>query len=299
MNWIKKVWNKINKPKGIWLSLFYITFIIVISFTLYLVITDANQSILHYILYCVSAVLLTYFVYTIVIFTPKIKNKILELLKKHKFTNELLENFGYRTIIFSIFSMCLNVAYVVFQGILAFMTLSAWYISLTAYYLVLSILKGNVFYSKKWSHNDPIRQAKTYRWCGFMFIFLTLALSGIIVLIYTSNMYFEYAGLMIYAVAAYTFYMLTLSIINIFKARKQSDLYIQSIRNINLVTSVVSIVVLQVALFQAFSPESNTSFANGSTGGAVSIIILSLGSYMVIKANKIIKSVGETNEQHK
>lgn len=299
MNWIKKVWNKINKPKGIWLFLFYITFIIVIGFTLYLVITDANQSILHYILYCVSAVLLTYFVYTIVIFTPKIKNKILELLKKHKFTNELLENFGYRTIIFSIFSMCLNVAYVVFQGILAFMTLSAWYISLTAYYLVLSILKGNVFYSKKWSHNDPIRQAKTYRWCGFMFIFLTLALSGIIVLIYTSNMYFEYAGLMIYAVAAYTFYMLTLSIINIFKARKQSDLYIQSIRNINLVTSVVSIVVLQVALFQAFSPESNTSFANGLTGGAVSIIILSLGSYMVIKANKIIKSVGETNEQHK
>ena len=38
---------------------------------------------------------------------------------------------------------------------------------------------------------------------------------GIIVLIYTSNMYFEYAGLMIYAVAAYTFYRLILAIYNI------------------------------------------------------------------------------------
>lgn len=298
MNWIKKVWSKINEPKGIWLALFYVAFFVVIGFTLFLVITEQNQSFVHYILYGLSAILLAYFVYTIVIFAPKIKNKIISILKKYKFTNELLENFGYRTIIFSICSMCLNIAYVIFQGILAFMTLSAWYISLTAYYLVLSILKGNVFYSKKWNKDDKVKQAKTYRWCGFMFIFLTIALSGIIVLIYTSNMYFEYAGLLIYVIATYTFYTLTLSIVNIFKARKQNDLYIQSIRNVNLVTSLVSIVVLQVALFQAFSPESNTSFANGLTGGAVSLVILGLGMFMVIKANKILKSLGEANGKH-
>lgn len=129
-----------------------------------------------------------------------------------------------------------------------------------------------------------------------MFIILTLAMSGIIVLIYTSNMYFEYAGLMIYAVAAFTFYKLTMSIINLFKARKQDALYVQSIRNINLASALVSIVVLQVALFHEFAPQYNTSVANGLTGGIVSIVILALGIYMIIKANLMLKK--KENKEH-
>ena len=54
----------------------------------------------------------------------------------------------------------------------------------------------------------------------------------------------------------------------------QDNLYIQSIRNINLVSATVSVLVLQVAMFQAFSPENNTSVANGLTGALVSAIIL-------------------------
>ena len=103
-------------------------------------------------------------------------------------------------------------------------------------------------------------------------------------------MYFEYAGLMIYVVATFTFYKFILSIYNIFKARKQDDLYIQTIRNINLASALISIVVLQVAMFQAFSPENNTSIANAITGGAISLIILSLGIFMIIKYNKTLES---------
>ena len=117
-----------------------------------------------------------------------------------------------------------------------------------------------------------------------------IAFSGVIVLIYTSNMYFEYAGLMIYAIAAFTFYKLTLAIVNMFKAHKQTDLCIQSIRNINLANALISLLVLQVALFQAFSPQSNTSFANALTGGAIAIAIISLGIFMIIKSNKILKN---------
>lgn len=98
---------------------------------------------------------------------------------------------------------------------------------------------------------------------------------------------------MIYAVAAYTFLNLTIAIFNLFKARKQDDLYVQSIRNINLANAIVSIFVLQVALFQAFSPESNLSFANGLTGGAISLVILGLGIYMIRKAYR--KQQGEKN----
>ena len=189
---------------------------------------------------------------------------------------------------FSVLSLIVNMGFVIFMGVMAFMTGSAWYISITLYYLMLILMKGNVFYSKRKQDAD-YKKAKTYRFCGILFIFLTLAMSGMIVLIYTSNMYFEFAGIMIYAVAAFTFYKLIWAIYNIFKAKKQDDLYVQCVRNINLSSALVSIIVLQVAMFQAFAPEYNTSFANGLTGGAVSIIILALGILMIVKGNKVLK----------
>lgn len=288
MNFVKKVWNKIKYPKTIPLILFYIIFAGLVAATLTMVIINPEHFV-NYILYVLSAIALAYFVWTIIYIAPKIKNKIILFLRAHKWTNEMLENYGYRTIIFSVFSFILNIAYVAFLGVLAIMSKSVWYGAIAIYYFVLSMLKGIIFNSKKKHKNDEKHEKLSYKTCGILFVFLTLALSGIIVLIYTSNMYFEYAGLMIYAVAAYTFYKLTLAIFNIIKAKKQDDLYVQGIRNINLASALVSIIVLQVALFQAFAPEHNTSFANGLTGGAVSLIILTLGILMIVRSNKELK----------
>ncbi|MBQ8749290.1 MAG: hypothetical protein IJW32_06035 [Clostridia bacterium] len=298
MDFIRKVWDKIKQPNGWYLALFYVFFVCVVTTTIVLVVKVQVQTVLHYVLYFVSAVSLAYFVYSICYFSPIIKKKFIQFLKRHKFTNELLSSFGYRTLVFSIISFILNISYVVFIGVLAFKTLSPWYISITAYYLILIFMKGNIFYSKK-KYNTEIKKARAYRFCGIMFILLTIAFSGVIVLIYKSNMYFEYAGLMIYAVALYTFYRLTLSIINIVKAKKQDDLYVQSIRNVNLVSALVSLVVLQVAMFQAFSPQDNLGVANALTGGAVSLVVLGLGIFMIVKANKILKGMEEENEKTK
>lgn len=294
MGFIKNIWNKIKKPNAIFLVLFCMFFVSITSATLVLVVLEPVQTILHYILYILSAISLTYFIYIVVIFAPKIRQGSISFLRKFKITNEMLDNYGYRTLMFAIFSFILNIAYVIFIGVLAIKTHSAWYISITAYYLILSIMKGNIFYSKK-KYNTDIKRARAYRYCGIMFILLTFAFSGIIVLIYTSSMYFEYAGIIIYAVAAFTFYKLVLGIVNIFKARYQDDLYIQSIRNVNLVSALISLVVLQVALFQEFSPHNNTSFANGLVGGLVSIIILALGIFMIVKANRKIREIQKLN----
>jgi len=329
MNFFKKVWSKLKQPKPIWLTVFYLFFALLLAGTIVLVCLEKEQTIWHFVLYCLAAISLSYCVYTIVYLAPKIKNKIISQLQKNKFTNAMLSSYGYRTIIFSIFSFSINIAYVAFMGVFAIITKSVWYISITIYYLVLISMKATVLcfkfrerkYNKKLDNlqnkkenlnienceievagvttlnafDSQEKQAKALRYSGIMFIFLTLALSGIIVLIYTSNMYFEYAGLLIYAVAAFTFYKLTLAIYNLFKARKQDDQYVQSIRNINLASAMVSIIVLQVALFQAFSPASNTSFANGLTGGVVSLIILTLGIIMIVQSNKLLKKKENIN----
>ena len=296
MNFFKKIWSKLKNPHGIWLAIFYIFFVLVTAGTIILVVLVPVQSIGHFILYGLAAVMLTYFVYTMVIFVPKIRAGIIHFLQRHNFTNKLLKDFGYRTIAFSVFSFILNVVYISFVAVMAYLSKTAWYFTITVYYIILAFMKGNVFYSKR-KYGTEVKEARALRFSGIMFILMTIAFSGVIVLIYKANHYFEYAGLMIYAVAAFTFYKLTLAIFNIFKARKHDDLYVQNIRNINLANALISIIMLQVAMFQAFSPSSNLGFANALTGGGVSAIILVLGIFMIIKANKKLKQISEKQDK--
>lgn len=290
MEFFKNMWNKIKYPHGIWLALFYVFFTFVVTGTLVLVILVQKQTIFHYILYVISAISLTYFVYTMVIFAPKVKQGIINLLQKYKFTNTLLQDYGYRTIVFSVCSFIINAAFISLMAVMTFMSKSAWYFTIMAYYIVLVIMKGNVFYSKR-KHNNEIKEARAYRFTGIMFILMTIVFSGVIALIYKANYYFEYAGLLIYAVAAFTFYKLSFAIYNVFKVRRFDNLYLQNIRNINLASALISIIVLQVAMFQAFSPNSNSGFANAITGFGVSAIILTLGILMIIKSNKKLKLI--------
>ena len=296
MNFLKNIWNKIKTPHGIWLALFYMFFALITAGTLVLVILVQKQTILHYLLYVLATLALTYFVYTMVIFAPKIKNNTIRFLQSHKFTNKVLDDYGYRTVVFAMISFIINIAYISLILVMAIMSKTAWYFTITAYYIVLAFMKGNVFYSKR-KYGTEVKQARALRFSGIMFVIMTIVFSGVIVLIYKANHYFEYAGILIYAVAAFTFYKLTLAILNIFKARKQDDLYIENIRNINLASALISIIMLQVAMFQAFSPEHNLGFANALTGAGVSVIILVLGVLMVIKSNKRLNALKNENDK--
>lgn len=289
MEIIRNIWNKIKQPKGWQLALFYVVFIILVSLTLFLVITQQEQTILHYVLYFFSFILLSYFVYTMFLIVPKITKGIITWLEKYKFTNTLLKNYGYRTIVFSVFSFIFNSAYMAFLIVIAVLNHSYWYFAVGIYYLVLCLTKGYIFL-QKYKYKTKSKQIETFRRCGVMFILLTQALIGISTLIFFTKYQINYTGLSIYVVATYTFYRLTLAIYNFFKAKRQNDLYIEAFRNINLASALVSLFVLQVALIQAFSPNNSETIFNALTGACVSIIILSIGIYMIKKANIFIKN---------
>lgn len=301
MDFLKRLWQKIKYPKTIWLVLFYIAFLFVAAGTIVLVVLVKQQTVFHYILYLVSAVMLAYAVYLSIIIYPKVKQGIINILNKNKYTRVMLKNYGYRTFMFSTCTFIINLAYVVLMGVFGIIAGSAWYISMASFYAVLAFMKGSVFYSKR-KYNTQVKKAKVYKLCGIMLIVLTLIFAGLSVLIYTSNMSFKYAGLMIYVVATFTFFIFGLAIYNLFKARKQDNLYIQSLRNINFAKSLVSIFVLQIALIQAFSPQGsslNLGFVHSISGLGVSALILILGIFMIIKANKTLKEYYLKAEKNK
>ena len=54
-----KIWDKLKRPKPLWLTLFYIFFVVLISGTLTLVVLQPEQTVFHYILYVLAAGVVT------------------------------------------------------------------------------------------------------------------------------------------------------------------------------------------------------------------------------------------------
>ena len=89
----------LKTPKTWFAILYSVLSLIVMVCTIVLVCLGYTNNYLVYLLYGVSAIALTYLVYIVIYFIPKIKGFVVKTLKKHKFTNELLESYGYRSII--------------------------------------------------------------------------------------------------------------------------------------------------------------------------------------------------------
>ncbi len=300
MNKWKEFCNKLKTPNLAFSIIFSLLAIAIITSTIILCIV-CPDSIFSYIMYGLSAFTLTYLVYLIVYYAPKIKNSIANSMRKHKFTNELLESYGYRSVIFAIISFIINIAYAISQAVLAILAGSIWYGALATYYIAISLIRGGVVAvsrkRKQFGEDFTLeKQIKSYRNCGIYIVLLNFALVGGIVQMVITNQGFEYAGIMIYVMSAYTFYKLILAIYNLFKAKKHNDYTIQSIKNINFADALVSILALQTAMLQAFSSNYNTRIPNSITGGAVSLLIIAMGIYMIVTSNKKLKNLQKEKE---
>ena len=307
----RAIWKKIlNPPAWAKILTFIISFLSAIG-ALLILLVDYEKSalaILAYSLFGVAGISLTYSVYLIIPLIPKMKRKIVKLMESNKFTYLVLRNFGFRTLIFAIGSFTMSLLFSAFNAYMGIANRSIWYGALAAFYISLALLRGGVltYHKSRLSRKEKIKneeylKAKVYRNSGIVTLILNVALSAAIAQMIFSKAHFTYIGWTIFAFAAYAFYKITMSIIALVKAHKQTDLTVTAIRNINLVDALVSILALQTALLNMFGDGTlDISLMNTVTGLVVSVASVTIGIYMIISANKKIKNLRKeqyTNER--
>ena len=226
-----------------------------------------------------------------------VKTVLLPFTKSNPFMHILMTDSRLRAVLGSLSGMGVNLIYAVFNGMIGITNHSAWYGSLSAYYLLLcamrflSVSYARQIYGKgKRKELPEEREWRVYKNCGFMLSVMSIALGGAVIMLIAGQGGKSYPGLMIYAVATYTFYKLTISIINMIKARKEKSALLSALRNIGYSDALVSLPSLQTALFAAFGQESGAliPIMNTLTGVAVCLMVLGLGIYMICHAKKHI-----------
>ena len=233
---------------------------------------------------------------------------VLAFARSNRIAGALIADNRLRIVLTTLPGMGLNLIYAVFNGVIGITARSAWYGSLSAYYLLLCIMRflsvsyaKQIYTKEKRDDNLQERELTVYRNCGMMLAVSSIALGGAVIMLVTGDGGKSYPGLMIYTVATYTFCKLIMSIINKVKVRKEKSLLLTTLRNISYSDALVSLLSLQTALFAAFGQGAGelVPTMNALTGAVVCLMILGLGICMVcdaVKIRNITQTKGEAEE---
>ncbi len=273
-------------------ALVYLTFIASGTLCAVSLVFDwLNQpyAIVAYPIYAIAMLSLTYSAYLLVFKLRDFKQGLTAALKKHSFTKRLLESYDFRTLTFALISLAVSVFYTVYNATVAVMNSSLWLGIFAFYYILFSALRGVAM-----SVGGSERGAKLTE---AVFLSVALALPVVILFAIRDSAYVTYPGITIYVSASYTFYKLTMAIINVVKASKRESYKVSLIRNINLADAAVAIFTLQIALLNTFSGNVGSGIYNFLTGIAVCLFIIGMGVYTVFIKRRLLSQKGGAKAQ--
>lgn len=172
---------------------------------------------------------------------------------------------------------------------------SVWFVTLAVYYTLLAIMRASLLHFVR-AHgsageNRPA-ELRRYRLCGIILFFMNIALTGIVVLVVYQNSGFEYPGMLIYVMALYTFYATITAVWNVVKFRKYGSPVMSAAKVINLTAALVSMLSLETAMLTQFGAANDPMFRQimtASTGAGISIIVLGMAVYMIVRSTKQLK----------
>lgn len=174
---------------------------------------------------------------------------------------------------------------------------SVWFGTLAVYYILLAVMRFSLLHQVRKQNkagNDKIAPWRRYRLCGMILLFMNWALLGIIVLVLRQNRGFKYPGVLIYAMALYTFYAAIMAVRNLIKFRKYGSPVLSAAKVINLTAALVSMLSLETAMLTQFGTADDAEFRQimmAATGFGVSAVVLGMAVYMIVHATKTIKII--------
>ena len=301
---MKRLLDLLKNPRGAWLIVAWLLGIGTAAASIAVVVLEAEGGWV-YAVYLAAAVLLAYAIYALVRFVPRATAAVSSFVKKYPLLGKWMGTYEARTLLFAACSFVINVGYVVLNIVMAALMSSIWYAALAAYYFALGALRYAVLFGARKAKKNAqterglaAEKLRIYRNCGialliiegvFMFAVAQFVLSGggSIAELAAQNMR-TYTMITMISSAAFTFYKMTLSIVNLVKVHKMTDPELWALRNINLAAALVSLLALQttMTLFLSQPLTREMSVFNGIVGLVVVLIVAGLGIVMIVRANK-------------
>ena len=255
---------------------------------------------LSYISYCLSAyaVIITSTGITKIIKTVRCGAEELFIVKKIRSNpvgDRYLRDAAFRSEVSLHGGLAVNILYVALNLYSGVRYRSAWFITLAFYYAFLSVMRTLLITH---IHHTAVGQDipaefRRYRMCGIILLLMNQTFAGIVIYIVNQNRGFSYSGLLIYAMAAYTFYITITAVVNVIKYRKRGSPVLSAAKAVNLTAALVSMLSLETAMIAQFGADEPgfRRIMTAASGGTVCVVVLGMAVYMIIRSTRQLKKL--------
>ena len=242
-----------------------------------------------YILYGVSA----YSLAALCIKLPGAVRREQNWVKNHPKVEGILKNEELKFSLELYFEQFINFAYGIFKIASGVIVGPAWIGADGIYNFVQALIQLFQILRRR-RPGDLRNQWKSYQFCGVLILLMHLTLIGIVFQMVNWNRVEESGEIMIIATAAFAFYKFISSFVALAKDRKHTHPVDSSVRMLELSQAIFAIFSLQAGLLHTFGTgESWEHFLNLAVGCLVCFLTVTMGIYMIRRANREIKNLQE------
>ena len=292
MDW-KKIGKKLLFPP-IWLMVILVI-LSAVALT-FVFVKGLEESIPAYIVYVLAFYTLSVVTVFCVMVLPKQYSTIKRKIYDHPFGNRYMTDRVFRTNISLSISFVISMLYVGINLWSWHMLGSYWFMVLAVYYVIMAVMRFLLVRYARIQRigTNILGEWKRSRICAYILLLINLSLSGAVLMILYQHGGYDYPGMMIYVMALYTFYALTISVVDIVKYRKMGSPVMSTAKIVSLSAALVSLLNLETAMFAQFgadmAPEHQRIFII-LTGAGVSITVVTLSVILIVNANKGIRRI--------
>lgn len=214
-------------------------------------------------------------------------------LEKHPKIAGMLKNEELKFSLELYFEQFLNFAYGIFKIISGVVIGSAWVGADGIYNFVQALIQLFQILRRR-KPGTLAKQWKSYRFCGWMILFLHLTLTGIVFQMVNWNRVEEQGEIMLIATAAFAFYKFISSFWDLAKDRRHTRPIDSSVRMLELSQAFFAIFSLQAGMLHTFGTgESWEYWVNFAVGCLVCLLTAAMGVYMIHRGSRELKKIKE------
>ena len=195
-------------------------------------------------------------------------------------------------------SLAFNVAYALGNCIIGFLTHSWWFITVGAYYAVLTVTRYSVLQIRRKANGKYDTELFARRITGILLVVLSFCIVGVNIMSAVKDRGTAFHEIVMITIATYTFTKISIAIIGMAKTKRSASPVLKTLRNISLADACVSIYTMQRSMLVSFPgmKVAEILLLNIFTGTAVWIVVLLLGinliggKYTDMAKSKIVKA---------
>lgn len=186
----------------------------------------------------------------------------------------------------AVLKFIINLVFAVYNCVLGIATHSWWFITVGAYYILLSTMR--LLAALSFAQNRKRENAVfIMHFTGWLLFVLAWVLSGIVYMTLKFDVSVKYHEIAMITIALYAFTKLTLAILGVINSKNSSAPQLKTLRSIAFTDAIVSIYSLQRSMLVSFEEmgAQDILLFNTLSGIGMCIIVILIGLNLIIERN--------------